>query len=153
MTELPPRSQRNPQRGELLLNLPGRPVVVDMCVKHPRASSAVAAAAAGTGVSAEAKDTLKRDKYGRTGTVTCRFDPLFHKMHGRAGPPVFALLHELAELAASTEAISKNIFMENAMRGHSMTICRGIAQQVLPSAPSRAHLNGRRMVASAPVWR
>ena len=53
-TRLPPRSQRDPQRGDLLLYLPGRPVVVDVCVTHPLASSAVAASAWRTGVSAEA---------------------------------------------------------------------------------------------------
>ena len=45
---------------------------------------------------------------------------------GRAGPPAFALLHALAEFAASTGAASKNIFMENAMRDLSTTLCRGI---------------------------
>ena len=54
-SRLPPHSRRDPQRGDLLLYLPGRPVVVDVCVTYPLASSAVAAAAWGTGVSAEAK--------------------------------------------------------------------------------------------------
>ena len=85
--------------------------MVDVCVTHPLASSAVAAAAWGTGVSAKAKDALKRDKYGRTGTGACRFVPLSHESYGRAGPPAFALLHELAEFAASTGAVSKKIFM------------------------------------------
>ena len=34
----PPRCQRNPQRGDLLAFLPGRPVVMDLCapgVTHP----------------------------------------------------------------------------------------------------------------------
>ena len=52
---LTPSSQRDPQRGDLLLYLPERPVVVDVCVNHSLASSAVAAAAWGTGVSAEPK--------------------------------------------------------------------------------------------------
>ena len=134
-TRLPPRSQRDPQRGDLLLYLPGRPVVVDVCVTHSLASSAVAAAAWGTGVSAEAKDTLKRDRYGRTGTGACRFVPLSHESYGRAGPPAFELLHELAEFAASTGAVSKKIFMENAIQDLSTTLCRGIARQVLALAP------------------
>ena len=87
--------------------------MVDVCVAHPLASSAAAAEAWGTGVSAEAKDALKRDKYGRTGTGACRFVPLSHETYGRAGPPAFALLHELADFAASTGAVSKKIFMEN----------------------------------------
>ena len=45
--------------------------MVDVCVTHPLASSAAAAAAWGSGVSAEAKDALKRDKYGRIGTGAC----------------------------------------------------------------------------------
>ena len=66
----------------------------------------LAAPAWGTGVSAEAKDALKRDKYGLTGTGACRFVPLSHETYGRAGPPAFTLLHELAELAVSTGAVS-----------------------------------------------
>ena len=69
-----------------------------MCVTHPLASSAVVAAAWGTGHSAEAKDALKRDKYGRTDTGECRFVPVSHDAYGQAGPPAFVLLHELAEL-------------------------------------------------------
>ena len=49
--------------------LPGRPVVVDVCVTHPLASSAVVAAAWGTGVSVKANDALKRDTYGHAGTA------------------------------------------------------------------------------------
>ena len=75
-TQSPLRSQRNPQRGDLLLYLPGRPVVVDVCVTHRLASSSVGVAAWGAGVSAEAKDALKPGKYSRTGTVACRFVPL-----------------------------------------------------------------------------
>ena len=86
-------------------------------------------------MSAEAKDTLKRDRYGRTGTGACRFVPLSHESYGRAGPPTFELLHELSEFAASTGAVSKKIFMENAMHDLSTTLCRGIARQVLALAP------------------
>ena len=125
--------------------------MVDVCVTHPLASSAVATAAWGTGVSAKAKDALKRDKYGRTGTAACRFVPLSHETYGRAGPPAFALLHELAEFAASTRAVSKKIFMENAMSDLYTTLCRGIAQQVLTSAPLRARLDGRPVLPGRPV--
>ena len=86
---------------------------------------------------------LKRDKYGRTGTDACRFVPLSHETYGRAGPPALALLHELAEFAASTGAVSKKIFMENTMRDRSTTLCCGIARQVLASVPLRACLDGR----------
>ena len=82
---------------------------MEMCVTHPLATSAVAAAAWGTGVSAEAKDALKRDKYGRSGTGECRFLSLSHESFGRAGTPAFALLHELAEFAATTGVISKKM--------------------------------------------
>ena len=150
-TRLPPRSQRDPQRGDLLLYLPGRPVVVDVCVIHPLAFSAVAAAAWGTGVPAEAKDALKRDKCGRTGTGACRFVPLSHETYGRADPLAFAPLRELAEFAALTGAVSKKIFMENAMRDLSTTLCRGIARQVLASAPLRACLDGRPVLPGRPI--
>ena len=58
--------------------------MVDVCVTHPLGSSAVAAGSWGTGVSAEAKDALKRDKYVRTGTGACRFAPLSHETAGLA---------------------------------------------------------------------
>ena len=102
-------------------------------------------------MSAEAKDALKRDKYGRIGTGACGFVPLSHESYGRAGPPAFALLHELAEFAASTGAVSKKIFMENAMRDLSTTQCRGIARQVLASAMLRARLDGRPVLPGRPV--
>ena len=91
----------------------------------------------GTGVSAEAKGALKQDQYDCTGTGACRFVHLSHEMYGRAGPPAFTLLHELAEFAASTGAVFKKIFMENAMRDLSTTLCRSIVRQVLTSAPLR----------------
>ena len=128
--------------------------MVDVCVTHPLASSAVAAAAWGTGVSAEAKDALKRDQYGRTDKGACRFFPLFHETYGLAGPPAFVLPHELAEFAASTGAVSKKVFMENAMRNLSTTLYLGIARQVPASAPLRALLHGRPVVplAGRPGW-
>ena len=129
----------------------GRAVVVDVCVTHPLASFAVAAAAWGIGVSAEAKDALKRDKYGHTGIGLCHFVRLSHETYGRAGPPTFALLHELAESAASTGAVSKKIFMVNAMRDHSTTLCCGIARQVLASAPLQACLDGRPVQPGRPL--
>ena len=125
--------------------------MVDVCVTHPLASSAVAAAAWGTGVSAEGRHALKRDMYGRTCTGACRFVPLSHETYGRAGPPAFALLHEVAEFAASTGAVSKKIFIENAMRDLSTTLCRGIARQVLASAPLRVRLDGRPVLPGRPV--
>ena len=110
--------------GDLLLYLLGQPVVVHVCVTHPLASSryAIAAAAWGAGVSAKAKEALKRDKYSRTGTGTCHFVPLSHATHGPAGPPAFALLHEIAEFAALTGPVSLKIFMENAMHALSTTL-------------------------------
>ena len=122
-----------------------------MCVTHPLASSAVATAAWGTGVCAEAKNALRRDKYGRTGTGACRFVPLSHETYGRAGPPAFAFLHELAEFAASTGEVSKKIFMENAMRDLSTTLCRSIAWQVLASAPLRERQHGGPVRPGRPV--
>ena len=83
--ELPPRSQSDPQRGDLLAYLRGRPVVMDVRVTRRLADSAVAAAAWTTGATAEAKDALKRNKYSRIGTGACRFVPRSHETYGRAG--------------------------------------------------------------------
>ena len=66
--------------------MPGRPVVLAMCVTHPLAASAVAAAAWTTGATAEGKDALKRNKYSRTGTGGCGSAPLRHETYDRAGP-------------------------------------------------------------------
>ena len=81
------RSQRDPQRGDLLLHLPGRLVVVDVCVKHLLASFASVAVAWGTGEPAEVEDLQKRDKYRRTSTRTHCFVPRSHETYGRAAPP------------------------------------------------------------------
>ena len=149
--QLSPRSRRDPERGDLLALLPGRPIVADICVTHPLAVSAVKDAARDTGATAKGKDSLKRDKYSRTGMGACRLVPLSHETFGRAGPAAFALLNEIAEFAASSGVVSKRIFLENAMRDLSTTLCRGITRQVLATVPLRARLNGRPAVAGLPV--
>ena len=149
--QLSPRSRRDPERGDLLALLPGRPIVADVCVTHPLAASAVKASARDTGATAKGKDSRKRDKYSRPGTGACRFVPLSHETFGRAGSAAFALLNEIAEFAASSGVVSKRIFLENAMRDLSTTLCRGITRQVLATVPLRARLNGRRVVAGLPV--
>ena len=83
-------------------------------------------------MSAEAKDALKRDKYGCTGTGACRFVPLSHETYGLAGPPAFALLHELAELAASTGAVSKKIFMVPVATSELRSVSHGAGPPGLP---------------------
>ena len=133
--QLPPRSRRDPERGDLLALLPGRPIVADICVTHPLAASAVKAAARDTGATARGKDSLKRDKYSRTGTGACQFVPLSHETFGRAGAAAFALLNEIAEFAAGFGVVSKRLFLENAMRDLSTTPCRGITRQVLTTVP------------------
>ena len=45
----------------------------------------------------------------------------------------------------------KKIFMENAMRDLSTTLCRGIARQVFASAPVGARLDGRPVLPGRPV--
>ena len=66
--QLPPRSRRDPERGDLLALLPDRHIVLDICVTHPLAASAVKAAARDTGATAKGKDSRKWGKYSRTGT-------------------------------------------------------------------------------------
>ena len=96
-------------------------------------------------------ESLKQDKYSRTGTCACRFVPLSHETFGRAGPVAFALLNEIAEFAANSEVASKRLFLENAMRDLSTTLCPGITRQVLDMVPLRARLNSRAVVAGLPV--
>ena len=115
------------------------------------AASAVKAAARDTGAPAKGKDLFKRDKYSRTGTGACRFDPLSHETFARAGPEASAVLNETAEFAESPGVVSKRIFFENAMRNLSMTLCRGITTQVLATVPLRAHLNGHPVITGLPV--
>ena len=69
----------------------------------------------------------------------------------RGWRPAFAHLHELAEFATGTGAVSEKIFMGNMMRGLSTTPCRGIARQVLASSPLRARLDGRPILPGRPV--
>lgn len=69
---LPLRSQRDPNRGDLLALLPCHPNAADICVTQPLAASAVKAAARDTGATAKAKDSLQQDEYSRTGTDACR---------------------------------------------------------------------------------
>ena len=122
-----------------------------VCVTHRLATSAVVAAAWTTGATAEAKDVLKRNKYSCTGTGACRFVLLSHEMYGHAGPEAFALLNEIAEYAACIGSVSKKLFMENAMRDLSTTLCRGVARQVIASMPSQARMDGRAVLPGLPV--
>ena len=50
-----------------------------------------------------------------------------------------------------TQHTSKTIFMENAMRDLSTTLCRGIARQLLASTLVRACLDGRSVLPGQPV--
>lgn len=61
------------------------------------------------------------------------FVPPSHDMYGRVGPSAFALLHEIAEFAASVNL--QEVFMENAMHNLSTTVSPEIARHVLASAP------------------
>ena len=100
------RSQRDPQRGDLLPRLPGRPVVVVVCVKQPHASSAVVAAAWGTGASAEAKAALTRDMHGRSGTGACRSAPCCIKRMAELNPQPLHLCTRLQSLRPRLEQSS-----------------------------------------------
>ena len=122
-----------------------------VCATHPLAASAVAAVAWTTGATVEAKDALKRHKYSRTGTGACRFVQLSHETYGRAGLEAFALLIEIAEYAAGIGSVCKKLFMENAMRDLSTTLCRGIARQGIASMPLQARMHGMEVLPSLPV--
>ena len=56
--QLPPRSRRDPERGDLLALLLGRPIVAHIRVTHPLAASAVKAAARDTGATVKGEDSL-----------------------------------------------------------------------------------------------
>ena len=104
-----------------------------------------------TAATAEAQDALKRNKYSRTGTGAYRFVPLSHETYGRAGPEAVALLNEIAENAAGIGSVSKKLFIENAMRGLSTTLCRGVARQAIASMPLQARMDGREVFPGLPV--
>ena len=53
------------------------------------------------------KDSLKRDKYSRTGSGACRIVPMSHEAFGRAGPAALAFLNEVAEFAVSSGLVSE----------------------------------------------
>ena len=138
----------NPQRGDLLLYLPGRPVVVDACVTHPLASSAVAAAAWGTGVSAEAKDALKRDQYGRTGAGACRFVPLTAGQAPQRLRFSMRLQSSLPQLEQPPKTSSWRMRCATFPQRYAAA-SRG--RQLLASAPLRARLDGRPVLPGRPV--
>ena len=146
-----PRSQRDAQRGDLLAFFPGAPVLGDVCVTHPLAASNVRAAALRDGAAAAAADKRKRDKYGRTGTGACTFVPLSHETYGRVGPAAFAFLNRIADVAAGSGAASRRVFLENAMRDLSTTLCRAVARQVRAAAPLQARHAGKAVLVGLAV--
>ena len=48
-------------------------------------------------------------------------------------------------------AVSKTVFMENAMCDRSTALCRSVFRQALASAPLQARLDGRPILPSRPV--
>ena len=62
-------SRSSHHTANITLSGPGRPVVVDAFATHPPAAAAVAAAAWTAGMAAEAKDTLRQNKYSRPAPV------------------------------------------------------------------------------------
>lgn len=138
-----PRSRRPAQRGDILAFFPGAPVIGDVCVTHPLADSNVRAAALSDGAAAAAADQRKRDKYGRAGTGAFTLIPLCHETYGRVGPAAFAFLNRLADVAAGSGAASRRLFLENAMRDLSTTLCRAVARQVRAAAPLMARHAGK----------
>eukprot|EP00892_Ulva_mutabilis_P005628 jgi/Ulvmu1/3437/UM016_0056.1 len=143
---LPPRSQRDPERGDLLVMLPCDTVVADVCVTCPVAPSRVVAAANTPGAAAQLMDDRKRDKYGRCGTGACRFVSLSHETFGRVDTGAFAFLNKIADFAAASGAVSRRAFLQNVMCELSTTLCRGVTRQVLAAAPLRMRLAGGAVV-------
>ena len=103
------------------------------------------------GAAAAAADRRKRDKYGRTGTGACTFVPLSHETYGRVGPAAFAFLNKVADVAAGSGALSRRVFLENAMRDLSTTMCRAVARQVRASAPVQARHTGKAVLVGLAV--
>ena len=77
--------------------------------------------------------------------------PLTHETFGQAWPAAFALLNEIAEFAASSGVVCKNILLANGMRNLSTTLCQEITRQVLATVPLRARVNGHPVVAGLSV--
>ena len=150
----PARRTRNAQlcrRGDLLVLFPGEPVIADVCVTHPLASSYMQAASSTDGYAAGKAEEAKRLKYGRTGTGGCGFVPLAHETFGRAGPAAFAFLNKIADAASASGAVSRRVFLHHAMRDLSTTLCRGVASQVRACAPVMARMVGKPVLAGLAV--
>jgi hypothetical protein len=147
----PPRSRRGAQRGDILAFFPGSPVIGDVCVSHPLAGSNVRSAATCDGAAAAQSDQRKRDKYGRAGSGAFTLVPLSHETYGRIGPAAFAFLNRLADLAAGSGTASRRLFLENAMRDLSTTLCRAVARQVHAAAPLMARHAGKAVLTGLAV--
>ena len=128
------------ERGDLLVLFPGEPVLADVCVTHPLADSHVAGAAKADGASAKKSEAHKREKYGRSGAGAFPCVPVAHETYGRVGPAAFAFLNRIADAAASSGAVSRRVFLENAMRDISVTLCHRVARQGF--RPPRGEVGG-----------
>ena len=124
--QLPPRSQRDPQRGDLLAFLPGRPVVMDACVTHPLAASAGAEAAWTKGGNHGSQRCTQAEQTQPHLHWCLPFCTAESRDKRSRGPRGFVLLNEIAEYSAGIASVSKKLFMENAMRDQSTTLCRGV---------------------------
>ena len=50
---------------------------------------------------------------------------------------------KIAEYTAGIGSVSKKLFMENAMRDLSITLCRGVARQAIASMQLQARMDGK----------
>jgi hypothetical protein len=129
-------------RGDALVVMPRGLTVIDVAVVHPGASTYVDRAAAMPGAAAAATDLRKTAAYRRGGYQGFTFVPFSVESYGRLGCPAMAFLNELAEVAASSGAVSKGAFLARALRGISVALCRGNAALFRAGLSVYAHTTG-----------
>eukprot|EP00892_Ulva_mutabilis_P000753 jgi/Ulvmu1/10679/UM067_0003.1 len=117
----PTRSQRPPQRGDLLVFLTTRMALLDVKVVQLLARSHLRGASREAGATAEKGERQKRNKYDAV-TGAARFIPLVHETCGRVGRDAYRSLQTVAEVAAGHGALSKRTLLLNAMRDLSTTL-------------------------------
>ena len=109
--------------------LPDVPVLLDVVITHPLASSLLLRACAQGGAAAHVAEATERRKY----------------VH--AGPAAWRFLRRLATAAADSGSVCRRTFFVHAMQRLSVTLCRGVARQVRASAPLQARLVGKSVLA------
>ena len=145
------RRPRSAAHGDILAMRPRRLTVADVSFTPPGADTYVRAAVATTGSATKLRDDQKYAKNIRSGSAVYTLVPLSHESYGCLGQPASKFLNELTNLASSTGALHKSLFIDSAWQELSVSLCCGNHRIVAACAALQTRMTGRALIPGLPV--